>query len=174
MKQAREKWKEHETKIKKKKEEETLDLQENKHKPDEEKDTKKNEKMLKSLKKKNERNPIFRHVAKTAGKGKKHGLRKLEVEVEEEVAIVLDEDEIGRKITQHNKEHFSKVKSAKAHEDKTCERTNENKTRDIMMNGELKRDECDEEGPCQFLKLLERPKGLTPDEEDYTEVNEWK
>ena len=42
------------------------------------------------------------------------------------------------------------------------------------MNGELKRDKCDEEDVHQFLNLLKRTKGLTPDEEDHVDVNEWK
>ena len=57
--------------IKKNKEEETLDLQENKHSPEEENDMKK-EKILKSLKKNNTKNADFRHLAINAGKGKKN------------------------------------------------------------------------------------------------------
>ena len=76
------------------------------------------------------------------------------------------EDEIECRIAQHNKEHFSKVKSTKAHKDKIHKMTNENKTRDAITNGELKRDECDEEDACQCLKLLKRPKELALDEGD--------
>ena len=89
----------------------------------------------------------------------------------EEVVIVRNKYEIELKINQHNKEHFSKVKSTKAHEDKTYKRINENKNSNAIMDVELKRDE---EGVHQFLQLLKRPKGLTPDEEDYMEINEWK
>ena len=51
---------------------------------------------------------------------------------------------------------------------------NENITRDAIMNGELNRDECDDEDACRFLQLLKRPKGLKPDDEDDMQVNEWK
>ena len=51
---------------------------------------------------------------------------------------------------------------------------NGNKIRDAIMNGELKKDGCDKEDVYQFLKLLKRPTGLIPDEEDFMEANEWK
>ena len=75
---------------------------------------------------------------------------------------------------QHNKEHFSTVKSTKVHNDKMNEVANENKTRDAIMKGELNRDKCDDDDVHQFLQLSKRPKGLTPDNEDDVQANEWK
>ena len=75
---------------------------------------------------------------------------------------------------QSNEENFSKVKSVKAHKDKMHKVKNENKTRDGTMKGELNRDECDEEEVCQFLNLSKIPKRLMLDEEDSTQMSEWK
>ena len=74
----------------------------------------------------------------------------------------------------HNKEHFSKVKITKAHDDKTCDVINENNTRDAIMKEKLNRDECDNDDAHQFLQLLKIPKGLIPDNEDDPQVNERK
>ena len=51
---------------------------------------------------------------------------------------------------------------------------NKNKIRDAMMKDKLNKEECDDEEVCQFLRLLKRPKRLTPDEEDCMQINEWK
>ena len=77
-------------------------------------------------------------------------------------------------IIKHNKEQFSKVKDTKACKDKTCNSMNENTTRDSIMNGDLNREDCDEEEMYEFLRLLKRPKKLIPDDEDYMQINEWK
>ena len=82
-------------------------------------------------------------------------------------------DETQRRIAQHNKEHFNKLKSTKAHNDKACDATKENTTRDAIIKGELNRDECDDDDACQLLQLLKRPKGLIPDNKDDMQVNEW-
>ena len=42
------------------------------------------------------------------------------------------------------------------------------------MKGELNRCESDDDDVCQFLQLLKQPKGLTPDNEDDIQANEWK
>ena len=66
---------------------------------------------------------------KQCWKGKKNGLRKVEVEVGDDMMTARNKDEIERMITKHNREHFSKVKNTKAHNEKTHESMNESKTR---------------------------------------------
>ena len=44
-----------------------------------------------------------------------------------------------------------------------CKVIHENETRGAIIDGELNRDDCDEEDVRQFLKLLKRPIGLIPD-----------
>ena len=100
--------------------------------------------------------------------------RKIEVEEGDEIMAMQNKEEIERMIIKHNKEHFSKVKSTKKHNDKMHKIVNENKTRDAIMKGELNRDECDDEEVYQFLRLLKRPNRLTLDEEDFVQMNEWK
>ena len=51
---------------------------------------------------------------------------------------------------------------------------NENKTTDSMLNGDLNKEDCDEEEVCEFVRLLKRPKRLTPDEDDCMQTNEWR
>ena len=72
---------------------------------------------------------------------------------------VRSEEEIERMTIKHNEKHFSKVKCTKAHNVKTWNSTNENKTRDAIMKGALNRDECDDEEACQLLILLKDQKG---------------
>ena len=79
-----------------KKEEETLDFQQNKCDSDEGKDMKKKKK---SLKKNNAINADYRNLTNATGKVKKHRLRKLEVEVVKEVATVRSKDKISHTIT---------------------------------------------------------------------------
>ena len=43
-----------------------------------------------------------------------------------------------------------------------------------MLNGDAKREDCDEEEVCEFLRLLKRPKRLTPDDNDCMQNNEWR
>ena len=50
----------------------------------------------------------------------------------------------------------------------------ENETRNNFMKEELNREECDNEEVHKFLMFLKRPKGLTPDNEEEMEENEWK
>ena len=96
------------------------------------------------------------------------------MEVGDDVMTVRNKEEIDRMIAKHSKEHFSKVKVTKACVDKTCNSTDENKTRDAIMNGELNKEECDDEEVYQFLRLLKRSKRLMPDDEDCMQINEWK
>ena len=51
---------------------------------------------------------------------------------------------------QHNKEQFSNVKIKRAHNYKTHESTNGNKTRHVIVKGELNRDECNDDDLHQF------------------------
>ena len=120
------------------------------------------------------RNCDFRHLTCNAGKGKKNGLRKLEIEEGDEIVTACNKDEIERRIIKHNKENFSKVKGTKAHVDKTHDATKEDDTRDNIMKGDLNREECDNEDVHQFLQLLKIPKSLFPDNEEKNQVNEWK
>ena len=103
IEEAKEKWNECVKRLKKKKEEEFLDLQENEYNLEEENDTKNRTKTLKALKKGVTRNSDFRYLTNNVGKGKKNGSRKLEVEEVDEVVIVRNKDEIEQKIIQHNK-----------------------------------------------------------------------
>ena len=59
------------------------------------------------------------------GNRKKSELRKVEVEEGDEIVTVRDKEEIERRITQHNKEHFCKMKSTKACKDITHKMMNE-------------------------------------------------
>ena len=106
-------------KIKKKKEDEILDLQENEFNPEEEKDMKNRKRTLKPLKKNIARKSDFRCLTNNVGKEKKNGLRKVEVEVGNDIMTVRSEEEIERMTIKHNEKHFSKVKCTKAHNVKT-------------------------------------------------------
>ena len=103
IEEATEKWKGHAKRIKKKKKEEILYLQENKFNLEEENDAKNRKRTLKYLKKDVARKSDSRHLANSVGKGKKNGLRKVEVEVGDDMATVRNKEEIERMIMKHNK-----------------------------------------------------------------------
>ena len=174
IEKAKEKWDEHVKRIKKKKEDETLDMQQNDFDLEDEHDAKRTKKTLKKLSKGVAKKNDFRCLTNNVGKGEKNGLKKVEVVVGEETISVRNKEEMESMTTKHDKEHFSKAKDTKAHKDKKHNSMNENKTRDSMMNGDLNREDCDEEEVCEFLRLLKRPKRLMPDEDDCTQINEWK
>ena len=75
------------------------------------------ERILKSLKKTTRRNSDFRHLTCNSGKGQKNGLRRLKIEEGDVIVTVCNKDEIERIIIKHTKEHFSKAKDTKAHND---------------------------------------------------------
>ena len=52
--------------------------------------------------------------------------------------------------------------------------TSENKTRDATLNGDLNREECDEEEVYEFLRSLKMPKRSTYDDNDCMQNNEWR
>ena len=86
----------------KKKEEEMLDLQENKFNPEDEKDMKNKERMLKSLEKTIVRNSDFSYSTSNVVKGKKNGVRKVEVKVGDEVTTVKNkEEEVSEKFEKY-------------------------------------------------------------------------
>ena len=118
------------------------------------------------MKKTLRRNSDFRCLTCNVGKGQKNGLRKLEIEEGDRVVTVCNKNEIERRIVKHNKEHVSKVKSTDACNDKTYSVINDDETRDNILNGDLRRDKCDDDDVCQFLLLLKRPNGLMPDDEE--------
>ena len=68
LEEAIKKWKEHDAKMKKKKEEDALDLQENKFNPEEEKDMKNKKRTLAYLKKNIARKSDFRYLTNNVGR----------------------------------------------------------------------------------------------------------
>ena len=68
------------------------------------------------------------------------GLWRLEIGEVDRIITVWDIDEIEWRIIKHNKEHFSKFKGTKAHDDKTYYAMKENDTRDDVMKGELNKE----------------------------------
>ena len=52
------------------------------------------------------------------------------------------------------------------HNDKTYSVMKEDEMRHNILNGEMNRDECDDEDVYQFLLILKRLNGLTPDNEE--------
>ena len=76
----------------KRKEEGILNLKEIELNPEEEKDMKNRKGMLKSLKKNVARKSDFRHLTNNVGKGKKNGLRKIEVEEGDETITMRNKE----------------------------------------------------------------------------------
>ena len=116
----------------------------------------------------------FRHLTCNAGKGQKNGLRRLEIKEGDRVVTVCNKNEIEWIIINHNKEHFRKAKGNKVCNYKIFYTMKEDETRHDILNGEFRRDECDNDDVHQFLFLLKIQNWLTPDNEEDMQEIEWK
>ena len=79
--------------MKKQKEDKILDMQDNIFNDKDEKELKKKDKTLKSMKKSLRRNSDFRYLTCNVGKGQKNGLRRLEIEEGDRVVTVCNKND---------------------------------------------------------------------------------
>ena len=117
---------------------------------------KKKKRILAGIKRTMKRNHAFHCLSRHAGKGFRENMKRLKVmnennEVEETLA---KRDEIEERIEQCNSHHFKNAHDSTACKDKTCEGLINDVIRDKILNGTLRRDECDDENVYQLLKLL--------------------
>ena len=68
----------------------------------------------------------------------------------------LDRKTIERKLMKFNENHYKKVMSTEAYKDKIYPKLQEDETRNKILNGTLKENECDSKEAYEFLKLLKK------------------
>ena len=79
---------------------------------------------------------------------------KLVNENDEVIKECYDRASIEREIAQHNKKHFRQAYSSKAFQDKIYTQLKCDEVRDKILNGAIKREDCDDQDVYDFLKLL--------------------
>ena len=100
-------------------------------------------------------------LTKHIGKGEKNSLKKVKVvnENNEVVKEYYDRASIEREIAAYNKKHFRQAYSSKAFKDKIYTQLKCDEVRDKILNGAIKREDCDDQDVYDFLKLLKKPGG---------------
>ena len=78
----------------------------------------------------------------------------------------MSRERIEDEISKSNVKHFTTAHGTIARRDKTCEKLREKITWDRMLKGQLRREECDNEKVCGFLKLLKKPTEDRRDQEE--------
>ena len=105
--------------------------------------------MLKTL----HRNCGLKYLTENIGKVKKSGLKSLRVPVENgEEVTCQNRDIVHEKIRNKNIAHFSKVKSSHACKDKIYDQLLNDRIRDKITRGTIRREDCDNKETCKFLK----------------------
>ena len=95
------------------------------------------------------------YLTRHAGKGVKGCLKKLIVEDENgNKKPILDRSFIEDKLIETNKRHFQQAKSATTCKDKMHNKLTTESVRNKILNGTLRRSECDTDELHAFLKLL--------------------
>ena len=69
----------------------------------------------------------------------------------------MDRPSIEKEIMKHDAGHFKQAHDAIARKDKTHEKLRRDEIRNKVLQGELQRDECDDERMHHFLQLLKIP-----------------
>ena len=138
---------------------------------------KRRERIIESVKKTLRRNYGFKCLTENTGKGKKSGLKSLRVlQANGEEETICNRDVTDEKMRERNLQHFSKVKTSHACNDKTHENLLRDSTRDRTLRGRIRREDFDNQETHEFFKLAHQP-NLTQldsncaiDEEDFQTV----
>ena len=122
-----------------------------------EKLVKKKKKIIAGIRRKLSRDHTFHYLSRHVGKGVKDNIKRLQVKHSNgDIETVIERKEIEDKIKDYNTKHFKKAHNSIAYKDKICHKLNRNHVRDKMLNGNLQREDCDNEKVFRFMKLLQQ------------------
>ena len=76
-------------------------------------------------------------------------------------------------ITKHNTKHFSMAIETKMHQDKIHAKLDDKEIRKKILEGKLKREDCDDKDVFEFLQLLKRPEKAGRTEFRPMEKDDW-
>ena len=105
----------------------------------------KKKKAIRSIRQGKFRQDTFNVLSKHVRKGSKASLKKVRM-IDDKGEVLTehqDRKSIEEEAIKHETNHFTQVRSTKAHRDKTHHRLTNNKARDRMLNGDLSVEECD-------------------------------
>jgi len=117
---------------------------------------KKKKKVIAGIKRKLRRDHTFHYLSRHVGKGKRQAMKRLEVSNDnnQRNEFIIKRELIEEKIMTFNRNHFKKAHSTPIYNDKIYNELRNNSIRDKILNGNLSRDECDNDNVYEFLKLL--------------------
>ena len=123
-----------------------------------EKLVKKKKKIIAGIRKKLRHNHTFYYLSRHVGKGIRDNIKRLQVENDNDnnKVTLIKQEEIESRIRDHNTNHFKKAHESIAYKDKIYEKLRMNSMRNRILNGTIRRDECDNERVYKFLKLLKQ------------------
>ena len=114
---------------------------------------------MSGIKKVLNRNHAFQCLTRHAGKGQRDSIKRLH-KVNEEQQVVetyADRHSIERELKKHNTIHFQQAHHAIACKDKICKKLRKDETRNKVLNGDTRKEDCDDERVHRSLKLLKVP-----------------
>ena len=119
---------------------------------------KKKKKVIAGIRRKLKRDHTFHYLSRHVGKGMRDSIKRLQVENENENENItlIKREEIESRIREHNTQHFKKAHESIIYRDKIYEKLRTNSIRNKILNGTLRREECDDERVFKFLKLLKQ------------------
>ena len=98
----------------------------------------------------------MRYIINDIGKGPKRLLKQIKTidEVTKKEQIIYDRNEIEGKLIEQNLHRFKKVHNIRVYQDKIYYKLLENETRNKILDGTLKLEDCNNADVYQFLSLL--------------------
>ena len=101
-------------------------------------------------------------LTKHIGKGEKNSLKRVKVlnERNEVIEECQDKLSIEQEIAKYNKKYFRKAYSSNAYKDIIYMQLKIDQVRDKILEGRLRKEECDDERVFEFMKLLKVPIGF--------------
>ena len=138
-------------------------------------------KILSGIKKKLYKTHTFHYITRHIGKGDRDGIKRLHV-VNEDNQIIktsINREQIEEEIIMYNEQHLKQAHSSIMYKDKIYKKLRNNDIRDKILDGRLRKQDCDDERVYEFLKLLKVPVGQRTrrireiTEEDWVKVVKW-
>ena len=125
-------------------------------------DKRKRKKIINNIVKSQQRLHTLHFLTRHAGKGIKGCFKKLIVKDENgSDKTITDRKEIEHNVMDFNQKFFKAPTETKVYKDKIYDKLSDPSIRDKIIDGTLRRSECDDEDVFAFLKILKKPEGLT-------------
>ena len=121
---------------------------------DDQRKTKK--KIISGIKKKLNKIYSFHYISRHVGKGEKYSIKRLHA-VDKNNTIIntyMEQERIEQELSKYNEAHFKKAHDTIAYKDKIYVQLRDDQVRDKILEGRLRKEECNDERVFEFMKLL--------------------